>query len=105
MLLLCVQVRVSDVVDVLADLMEERPRPKRGPPAAAGGGVVQEQSRMGWADVRQRLAARFEAPFEDLCVRLPPRDAGMGVFITSGWLSRAIRLHAHLMPLAVPSYW
>jgi hypothetical protein len=78
---MCCQVHIADVVDVIADLMEERPRPKlRG---RAGMAAAQEQARLGWADVRQRLADRFEAPFEDLCVRLPQGDGAIGIFITS----------------------
>lgn len=67
------QVFISDVVDVIADCMEER-RPKRN----------QQQSKMTWEDVRLRLVARFEVPFEDLCVRLPPGEGGLGIFITGG---------------------
>jgi hypothetical protein len=64
------------VVDVIADLMEERKPNRRG-------GAAAQQQQLSWADVRQRLEARFELPFDDLCVRLPPGGSGMGMFITS----------------------
>jgi hypothetical protein len=67
------------VVDVIADLMEER-KPSR---PGRRGGAQQEQSQLSWAEVRQRLEARFGLPFEDLCVRLPQGGSGMGMFITS----------------------
>lgn len=67
---------MTDVVDVIADLMEEN-RPQRGRAAS-------QQTRMNWGDVRQRLETLHGAPFEDLCVRLPQGDSGMGIYITSG---------------------
>lgn len=75
------QVYMTDVVDTIADLMEQRPRPR------GGRQQQQDQGRVGWHDVRQRLELKFGAPFEDLCVRLPEGDKGMGIFITSRyWL-------------------
>jgi hypothetical protein len=76
MTLRAAQVRMIDVIDVIADLMEERPRHARQEQR-------QEQSRLSWPAVRQRLETKFSAPFEDLCVRLPDGDRGLGIYITS----------------------
>jgi hypothetical protein len=72
------QVNMTDVIDVVADLMKERPRH-----AARRQEQRHEQSRLSWPDVRQRLEMKFSAPFEDLCVRLPDGDRGLGIYITS----------------------
>jgi hypothetical protein len=76
-------VHIVDVVDVIADLMEERPRRPHRMSLAKAAAHKEELGRLGWADVRQRLADRFEVPFEDLCVRLPTGDGAIGIFITS----------------------
>lgn len=69
---------MADVIDIIGDIMEERPRhPSRHHEQR------QEQSRLSWPDVRQRLETKYSAPFEDLCVRLPDGDRGLGIFITS----------------------
>lgn len=74
---------MSDVIDAVADCMEARPRP----PSKYSGRQQQQQqqqAKMSWQDVRQRMQEKLGLPFEELCVRLPQGEGGLGIFITGG---------------------